>query len=152
MGTTLRLALRRGAAKHRKVVVVPHDVMERRMMNLIVHHPTHALGLNPPFDRLRSVPARGIVGDAKKLQGPEGRTGVRRLSGEAFSPAGVDADDNRAAGRRRLSVGAWSGSTVQRPVGDEPVLLKVWAVVAVPLTAVTTYYFKGSKRGGEDDD
>ncbi|MDJ0826160.1 MAG: hypothetical protein QNJ16_11715 [Rhodobacter sp.] len=35
--------------------------------------------------------------------------------------------------------------------GDGTAVLKVWAVVAVPLSAITGYYFRGSKPGGEND-
>ena len=37
-------------------------------------------------------------------------------------------------------------------MGDDHLLLKVWAVVAVPLSAITGYYYRGSKPSGESDD
>ncbi len=36
--------------------------------------------------------------------------------------------------------------------GDGDTLLKVWAVVAMPMTAILTYYFKGSTKVGQDID
>ena len=36
-------------------------------------------------------------------------------------------------------------------MGDDHALLKVWAVVAVPLSAITGYYYRGSKSGGENN-
>jgi len=49
-------------------------------MNFDQREPTHAPGLNGPFDYLCSVLGRGDVGDGKGLQRPEGRARVRRLS------------------------------------------------------------------------
>ena len=36
--------------------------------------------------------------------------------------------------------------------GDGNAVLKVWAVVGPLLASVTTYYFRGSKPGGENND
>ena len=36
--------------------------------------------------------------------------------------------------------------------GDYIGLLKVWAVVSVPLTAIIPHYFRGSRPGVESDD
>jgi len=46
-----------------------------------------------------------------------------------------------------LAFAAFSGSQTD---GDNA-LLKVWAVVSVPLAAITGYYFRGSKPSGESD-
>jgi hypothetical protein len=36
--------------------------------------------------------------------------------------------------------------------GDYNGLLKVWAVVSAPITAILTYYFRGTRQGVESDD
>lgn len=36
--------------------------------------------------------------------------------------------------------------------GDYIGLLKVWAVVSVPMTAILAHYFRGSRQGVENDD
>ena len=36
--------------------------------------------------------------------------------------------------------------------GDYNGLLKVWAVVSVPMTAILAHYFRGSRQGVESDD